>query len=247
MRGIELVMRNWVTSFQKARTAMRGLREDPDRTDLVNEIVEALDMGRRRHFDPKIWGSAEAQRLLRERPCFDAAHVDLAELARLPEGSFGHTVACWMRSEDFQPGLEGPEVTGEDDRAYVARRIANVHDLWHVLSGHNRDPLGELGVLSFSLGQFRSNAFAFIVGNILWRSSIDHWRNRRGLVAPLLPYLYRAFRAGLRAKPLVPLVLEERFPRPLDEVRRELQIDPLRAPFAPEGMPPIGAPVTPAA
>ena len=43
MRGIEQGMRNWVTSFQKARTAMRGLREDPDRTDLVNEIVEALD------------------------------------------------------------------------------------------------------------------------------------------------------------------------------------------------------------
>lgn len=247
MRGIQKGMRNWITSFRRARTAMQGLREDPDRTDLVNEIVEALDMGRRRSFEAKIWGSAEARRLLRERPCFDAEHVDLAELAQLPEGSFGRTVAGWMRSEDFQPGLEGPEVTGEDDRAYMARRLANVHDLWHVLSGYNRDPMGELGVLAFSLGQFRSNAFAFIVGNILWRSSVDHWRNRRGFVTPLFPYLYRALRAGRRAKRLVPLILEERFPRPLDEVRRELRIDPLRAPFAAEGMQPIGVPVSPAA
>ncbi len=43
---------------------MNGLLEDPDRTDLVNEIVEALDGGRRRRFQRRIWGSAEAKRLL---------------------------------------------------------------------------------------------------------------------------------------------------------------------------------------
>ena len=247
MRGIQKDMRNWITSLRRARTAMKGLREDPDRTDLVNEIVEALDGGRRRRFERRVWGGPEAERLLRERPCFDAQHVDLTELARLPAGSFGHTVAHWMRKQDFQPGLEGPEVTGEDDRAYVARRIANVHDLWHVLSGYNRDPMGELGVLAFSLGQFRSNGFAFILANILWRSSRDHWRNQRRLVTPLFPYLYRAYRAGRRAERLIPLILEERFPQPLDAVRRELCIDPLLEPYSAEGMRPIGVPVTPAA
>ena len=246
-RGIQKRMRNWINSFRRAHTAMKGLREDPDRTDLVNEIVEALDGGRRRRFQRRIWGSAEAKRLLGERPCFDAEHIDLAELAGLPEGSFGHTAANWMRSEDFQPGLEGPEVTGEDDRAYVARRIANVHDLWHVLSGYNRDPMGELGVLAFSLGQFRSNGFAFILGNILWRSSVDHWRAERRPVSPLFHYLLRAYRAGRRAERLIPLILEERFPQPLDQVRRDLGIDPLTTPFTAEGMRPIGVPVTPPA
>jgi len=240
-------MRNWIDSFRRAHRAMQGLREDPDRTDLVNEIVEALDGGRQRKFDRRIWGNAEAERLLREKPRFDADHVDLAELAGMPEGSFGYTVAHWMHGEDFEPGLEGPEVSGEDDHAYVARRIANVHDLWHVLSGYNRDPMGELGVLAFSLGQFRSNGFAFILANILWRSSLDHWRNRSGIVTPILPYLYRAYRAGRRAERLIPLILEERFPLPLDGVRRQLRITPLLEPYAADGMAPIGVSASSAA
>ena len=51
----------------------------------------------------------------------------------------------------------------------------------------------------------------------------------------------------MSAERLIPLILQKRFPQPLDAIRRELRIDPLLEPYAAEGMRPIGISLTPAA
>ncbi len=224
-----------------ARAALRSLQRDPERSELVFEIVRALSGRQQRRIVERIRRDPEGARMLRQRPHFDADHVDLAALERLPRGTFGRAFARWMSEQAFEPGMEARDWTGDDELAYVGRRLSQVHDLWHVLSGYNRDPLGELGMLAFSVGQTATRGFVFILSNVAWRAVCNRWRDDRRLGSPLLPYLWRAYRAGRRARYLPALVLEERFGISLADVRRELGIEPLTASFHPGALPPIGS------
>ena len=39
--------------------------------------------------------------------------------------------------------------------AWFFRRVRDLHDLWHVLTGYGRDPLGEVCLLAFTYAQTR--------------------------------------------------------------------------------------------
>ncbi len=225
-----------------ARRALRRLLADPDQTEAVFEVVEALAGNQPRRLLARILRDPEGRRLFRERPLFDPLHADMAALEGLPEGTFGREFARWMRENDFRPGLMDRPREGDPELAYLGTRLTQVHDFWHVLSGYNRDPLGELGVLAFSVGQMGTRGFAYILLAVVWESVRTHWREERRPWSPLIPYLWRAWRAGRRARFLPPLRLEDDFPRPLDEVRRRLGIEPLRAAHSPEALPPVAPP-----
>ena len=183
------------------------------------------------------------ERLPREQPIFNDSTVDLDPLATLPEGSCGHEFTPWMRHHGFTPGLMERESTASDpDLADLGKRLMQVHDFWHVLTGYDRDPISELGVLAFSFAQSGSYGIRFILAMVVWRSIREHWRTRRRPWSPLVPYVWRGYRVGRRAQFLPPLILEELFPLPLESVRALLQIQPLRRSFTPEALPPIAAP-----
>ena len=168
---------------------------DPNRLDEVFEVASALETPEL--LDEMAAAVAEtphgAEAL---RTKHRLGQVDVDALMAMEKGTLGRSFAEFLAKN----GLDPAPLTDQADREgeYLIAHLYETHDLWHVLSGYNRDPMGELGVLAFSLGQFRSNGFAFILANILWRSSLDHWRNRSGIVTPILPYLYRAYRAGRR-------------------------------------------------
>lgn len=51
----------------------------------------------------------------------------------------------------------------EHPHAWMARRIRDVHDIWHVLTGYQADePLGEAALVAFSYAQTRGLGWAFI-------------------------------------------------------------------------------------
>ena len=229
--------------FRDARNAMKALRRDPDRTEAVFEIVEALAGSHPQRLLERIRRHPEGRRLLSERPLFDPRSADMDGLERLAEGTFGYEFARWMRENDFEPGLTDRERGADRDLAYVGTRLTQVHDFWHVLSGYNRDPLGELGMLAFSVGQTATPGFVFILANVAWQSVRDRWRLERRPWSPLVGYLWRAYRAGRNARFLPPLVLEDHFAAPLETLRRRLRIEPLREPLNPAALPPIAPPV----
>ncbi len=226
-----------------ARAALRRLQADPNATDAVFEIVEALAGRHPLHLLERVRRDPEGARLLRERPLFDPRHADMEALEALPEGSFGCEFATWMRDNDFEPGLAERDREGDPDLVYLATRLTQVHDFWHVLSGYNRDPLGELGILAFSVGQNGTRGFAFILANVVWQSIRSNWREERRPWSPLIGYLWRGFRAGRKARFLPPLVLEDWFALPLDRVRETLGIEPLRRSLNAEALPPIHSPL----
>ena len=144
-----------------------------------------------------------------------------------------------MIGHGFEPGLGGTPWDDElDDLGYMGRRLAQTHDFWHVLGGYNGDPVGELGFVAFNVGQTGTPGFVYILAHVIGRSVSDRWRNEHRLGSPLVGYLWRAYRAGRRARFLPPLRLEAYFDRPLDEVRRQLRIEPLRATL-PGALPPV--------
>jgi ubiquinone biosynthesis protein COQ4 len=229
--------------FGDARSALRKLIEDPGQTEMVFEITEALAGNQPQRLLRRVRRSPGGARLLRERPVFDPETCDLGELLELPVGTFGHELARWMKDNDFRPGLMERESGATDpELAYVGKRLTQMHDLWHVLTGYNRDPVGELGVLAFSFGQTATRGIGFILSAILWRSIVENWRTSRRPWSALVAYLWRPYRVGRRARFLPPLILEDLFPLPLESARALLGIEPLTASFAPEALPPIAAP-----
>ena len=86
-----------------------------------------------------------------------------------------------------------------------------------------------------------SYGIGYILSTVLRRSLREAWRQGR-LAPPLVGYMWRAYRAGRRARFLLPLHLEELFPLPLDQVRVMLGIEPLPEAIAPDALPPIAVP-----
>jgi ubiquinone biosynthesis protein COQ4 len=229
--------------LRKARRALSELLRDPEQTERVFEIGDALAGRQSERMLARVKRSPDGERLLRERPLLTRETCELGDLLRLPHGTFGYEYACWMRDNDFTPGLmERTPRTDDPNLAYLARRSTQVHDFWHVLSGYNRDPIGELGVLAFTYGQAHPRGIGFILLGVVARSIRESLRSRGVPFTPLIPYLWRAYRRGRRASFLTPLVLEDYFSLPLDSVRQTLGIEPLETGFNEQTLPPIFAP-----
>ncbi len=221
-----------------------------DRSD-VHQALERLleDVDRRPGIGllGRVRRTAEGLALLAARPGLSDESCDLRDLRRLPRGTFGHEYARWMTENGFRPSL-GPPIRlpsrpGHDpELRYLQERIVQVHDLWHVLTGYNRDAAGELGLLAFTLGQTRSPRLAEALMRIAARDVAASWRARRSPWSPLLRYLRRAHRSGRRARFLVPLAIEEDWILPLDAVRQRLRIEPLERPLGRGALPPIAVP-----
>ena len=62
-------------------------------------------------------------------------------------------------------------------------------------------------------------------------------------MSPLVSFMWRAYRAGRRARFLAPLVVEDLLEMPLGEARELLGIEPLRESISPDALPPIAAPL----
>jgi len=91
-------------------------------------------------------------------------------LSRLPEGSVGRAYLHFTTAENISAqGLIEESRKGIDEGidslhpyAWYGRRLRDIHDLWHVLSGYGRDALGETCLVAFSYAQTKSHGFALI-------------------------------------------------------------------------------------
>jgi len=219
--------------WKRAWRALKGLVSDPERTDLVFEIIDSLDGPAFEREFRRFRRHPEGQRLLRERPDLLATLNDREALRRMPDGSFGRIYASFMDAEQLSAdGLieaenaairHDPEEIIDPDRRYFGDRLRDMHDLWHVLTGYGRDEAGEAANLAFTVAQVPSRGVWLIV---LAAAVLGPW----SLSFAWPRYLFRAWLRGRRAAKLSLARFEELLPLPLDEVRRRLQIElPLEA------------------
>lgn len=210
----------------RALRAMRRLIADKDDTEQVFEIMNALsgrspDWGYRRLLEQASGGVQAYQRLeladrLQDRrwlDCFEPGTVGAAYRDFIDAQNFS---AYGLADESRK--ISDSEIEAAHPRAWFARRLRDVHDIWHVLTGYEADALGEACLVAFSLPQTRSAGFGLIASGI----AVQFMRARTGY--PCARAILKAWRDGRRAAWLPGEDYEHLLAEPLETARLRLNI-----------------------
>jgi ubiquinone biosynthesis protein COQ4 len=213
----------------RALRAIRALRAHTDDIQYAYEVMIALDGGQVEAMYQRFLREPGAPALLRDRPSLLNTLADFDALRRLPEGSFGRAYLDVMEKSGYgadglleasrlAAGLE--EILPGADRQWFIERSGCIHDLLHVLTGYGQDWAGETSLLAFDCGLAPLRARVVgLVGTALTAPWWPHlWIQR---------FLRRAWLRGKRARIPLSYRWEAALARPLDDVRRELAIEPL--------------------
>ncbi len=208
----------------RALRALRRLIADKEDTTQVFEIMNAL-AGRsvRRGYEKMLEQPEGARQAYMMVESADRLH-DRAWLESLPQGTVGRAYLDFIDVRNLSAyGLAGEsrkvadsEIEAAHPYAWYARRLRDVHDLWHVLTGYRTDALGEACVVAFSLPQTRSAGFGLIAAGV----AIEAARARTG--HPCARAVLQAWLRGRRAAWLPALDYEALMSVPLEQARARL-------------------------
>lgn len=211
-------------------TALRAFRKlvaDKEDTAQVFEIMRALSgrsLARGYNHMLKTQEGGRQAYLAEE-----LAHKldDPVWLARFEPGTVGASYRAFREVRGFTAeGLAeearkiGPQIDAQHPVVWYSRRIRDVHDIWHVLTGYETDALGEACVVAFSYAQTRNLGFAFIG----WGAAREIQREVRSV--PARRAVWQAYRNGKAAHWLPGLDYEALFAQPLEVARQRLNIRP---------------------
>ena len=219
-------------------TALRAfgrLIRDKEDTAQVFEIMRALSGGSIARGYNRMLRTMEGgrQAFLRE----ELAHKldDPAWLARFGSGTVGAAYRDFREARGFTAeglAMEARKVAPLADAPHpviwYSRRLRDVHDVWHVLTGYQTDALGEACVVAFSHAQTGNLGFALIG----WGAAREIRRENPSI--PARRAVWQAWRNGRSARWLPGLDYEALFAEPLDLARAALN---LRAPTIYDGVP----------
>jgi len=210
-----------------ALKAFRRLIRDKEDTVQVFRIMQALSGRSVSRGYQRMLSTMEGgrQAFLRD----ELAHRldDPVWLARFQPGTVGAAYRAFREVRGFTAdGLADverevvPWIDAPHPITWYSRRLRDIHDIWHVLTGYGTDALGEACVVSFSYGQTRNLGFAFIG----WGAAREIQREVRSI--PARRAVWQAYRNGKAARWLPGLDYEALFEQPLDTVRQRLNIAP---------------------
>lgn len=210
----------------KAWSAMQKLLEDKEDTKQAFEIARALS-GRSLEKDfVKMVSSKSGRAEYEKRRELIPTLSDSEYLRSLSEDSFGRAYLNFIETENISAkGLEAEGMKAEggdeelhDDLSWYGRRQRDTHDLLHVLTGYGRDGLGEACVLAFTYSQSKNFGLIFMA-YMGGRSMSKEAGDKR-----YLKCVWEAKRLGKEAHHISSADLEHLLTQPLDQVRRDLNI-----------------------
>lgn len=210
----------------RALRAIRKLIADKEDTAQVFEIMRALSGRAIPKGYARLLRSALGGRIAYRRPELAQVLDDRGALRRMPEGSVGRAYLTFVESQQLSAGgladesrkVKDVEIDAEHPLAWYARRLRDIHDLWHVLTGYSRDALGEACLVAFSYAQTRSLGFAFIAlvgGREIKRALPDQ---------PVYKAIWEGYQNGRRAEWLPGEDYEAMLAEPLEAARLRLKI-----------------------
>ncbi|HSR97012.1 MAG TPA: Coq4 family protein, partial [Kofleriaceae bacterium] len=109
---------------------------------------------------------------------------------------------------------EPPRGVSDPKMQYMIQRARQTHDLWHVVTGCETDPAGEVALQAFTYAQVRApgNAILALAG------ALRGVREKPGIMRDVVAL----FRTGARAERLPVFPWEDHWATPLTEVRAML-------------------------
>jgi ubiquinone biosynthesis protein COQ4 len=156
--------------FPRALRAVRKLIANKEDTQQVFEIMRALAGKSGPRGYAKLLSTPEGGRIAYERVELAQLLGDDAWLDSFAPGTVGAAYRDFIRSENLSAEglaeesrkIEDADIEAAHPLAWYGRRLRDVHDIWHVLTGYGRDALGEACVVAFSYAQTKSTGFALI-------------------------------------------------------------------------------------
>lgn len=160
--------------------------------------------------------------VLQDRPLITSETLPLEWLERLPEGSLGSAYGAFLRKHAFSPDERtAVQFVDDPDLAYVMTRYRQVHDLWHVLCGLPPSMKGEVALKWLEAAQTGLPMCALAATGGMARLAPA----QRAVVArQVVPWAMRHAWGGVD---LLCVYYEREMEKPLDELRRELRVEPL--------------------
>lgn len=199
-----------------------------DDTRQVFEVVTALSRGSARRLFERFVTTPYGRRVVTEPVKLEEILGDFARLRAMPAGSLGRAYVDFMDEAGFTPqGLidaadeagvgmkEYPELA-EFQRAFTHLEVS--HDLWHVLTGYGRDPLGEICNLAFTRRQTQNPGLRLIIFMGLSAIKLERWS------MPALKAVRQAAIMGDTVDFLLQHDVDALLVRPLEDVRAELGV-----------------------
>jgi len=197
-----------------------------DDTRQVFEVVTSLSKDSSRRLFERFVATPYGRRVAEGEVKLAEILGDFAKLRTYPERSFGKAYVDFMDEAGFTPqglidaadeagvGLkEYPELDAFR-RAFTHLEVS--HDLWHVITGYGRDPLGEICNLVFTRRQTGNPGLRLIIFMGLSAIKLERWS------MPVLKAARQAAEMGEKVDFLLKEDVENLLARPLEEVRADL-------------------------
>jgi ubiquinone biosynthesis protein Coq4 len=206
-----------VQRVKRAGAALGKVLANPNDTEQVLELLGVANSGRSSQLrTERFFRSPAGKKLYDERRTIDSHTVDIDALAALPVGTLGHAYATFLRSRGLTPEVFDGPPSGISDprRSYLVQRMRQTHDLWHVVTGCDTDPAGEVALQAFLYAQTRGPGSAVLAAAGMLRIL----RTSPAIVRDVIAL----YRAGARARSLPTFAWEDHWDKPLAEVRAML-------------------------
>lgn len=191
-------------------------------TNQVEHVLSVLEKLEQTEMLQKILDFARAQPgmepILKERPLI--GRIDLDQLKSQPEGTLGREFAEHILRHKLDPNYFALTMPA-DELHYVPARLRETHDLWHLATGIDMTPAGELALQGFYLAQVDGGLPGFIVTAGLLNGLLKHPTDMRNR----LESLAKGWMLGKRAMPLLTVRWENEWQTPLSELRQRLRLD----------------------
>ena len=190
---------------------------NPNRTDAVFQMADGLRYSDLYQQFIKYARDNEAiDRILQER--YLASPPNFTTLLQYPKNSLGQCYALRMVEAELDPDFY-PKLAIEDDYSYIAIRLRQTHDIWHIMTGFETDLAGEMALQAFTLAQIRSP-----LAIALLSASIVHLIQVSGPLNAVVDRIQEGWKMGVKAKPFLAQKWEEQWEKPLTQLREELNI-----------------------
>lgn len=205
--------------------AVRTLLRDPNDTAQVFVIMQSLNgPSAPINFD-RLMRTEGGPRQVYRRVELAERFSDPAYIAGFAPGTVGAAYRAFLERTGYTAAglaeVSNPEGRPlvEHPHAWMARRIRDVHDIWHVLTGYQADePLGEAALVAFSYAQTKGLGWAFIAA----AAALKSLRVTRGTTYARA--VLEGWRRGRRAGWLLGEDYEVLLNEPLDAARARLGI-----------------------
>lgn len=191
---------------------------------LAHTFMRVGDEEARQAYDDLALAHPAANEMLADRYLSPAP--DVSYLSGLPEGTLGQAFAHYLTSNGLDPQLLRESAFIEahakrgDDVGYLAERGFQLHDMFHVLTGYDTTPLGEVRVVSFTVAQTPAPYPALIIASRPLQAALY----KPQLLPPIMDAITDGWSLGRRAKPLMPVHWEDHWEASLVDLREEYDL-----------------------